>query len=117
MDESTADPMRMRFGLHLADVVVRGRNLLGDGVNVATRIEQAADPDDILVSGILFDHVRRNSPFVFQDLGQRVFKNLSEPVHIYCVRGEMGGHRLQASPARMVGPREKRRIQSPSCRS
>lgn len=108
MDDNMADPMRMRFGLHLADVVVRGRDLVGDGVNVATRIEQAADPDDILVSGILFDHVRRNSPFVFEDLGERVFKNLSEPVHVYCVRGEMGGHRLQASPARAVGAREKR---------
>jgi adenylate cyclase len=108
IDGDNSDPMKMRFGLHLADVVVRGEDLVGDGVNVATRIEQAADPDDILVSSVLFDHVRRNSPFVFEDRGERVFKNLTEPVHIYSVRGEMGGHRLQASVARSVGQREKR---------
>ncbi|HEU0114483.1 MAG TPA: adenylate/guanylate cyclase domain-containing protein, partial [Thermomicrobiales bacterium] len=108
IDGAHADPLKMRFGLHLADVVVRGRNLLGDGVNIATRIEQAAAPDDILVSSVLFDHVRRNSPFVFQDLGERTFKNISEPVHLYCVRGEMGGHRLQAAPTRPGAAREKR---------
>jgi TolB-like protein/class 3 adenylate cyclase len=108
IDGDNSDPMKMRFGLHLADVVVQGDDLIGDGVNVATRIEQAADPDDILVSSVLFEHVRRNSPFVFEDRGERVFKNLTAPVHIYCVQGEMAGHRLQASVARTIGQREKR---------
>lgn len=108
IDGDSSDPLKMRFGLHLADVVVRGDDLVGDGINVATRIEQAADPDDILVSSVLFDHVRRNSPFVFEDRGERLFKNLAEPVHIYSLRGEMAGHRLQASVARAVGQREKR---------
>jgi adenylate cyclase len=108
IDGDNSDPMKMRFGLHLADVVVHGDDLIGDGVNVATRIEQAADPDDILVSSVLFEHVRRNSPFIFEDRGEKIFKNLTEPVHIYCVQGEMGGHRLQASVARTVGQREKR---------
>lgn len=100
-------PMRMRFGLHLADVVVQGEDLIGDGVNVATRIEQAADPDAILVSGVLFDQVRRNSPYRFDDLGEKRFKNLSEPIHIYCVSGEMGAHRLQTAPTRIGAAREK----------
>jgi adenylate cyclase len=68
-DDSADEPMKMRFGLHLADVVVRGDDLIGDGVNLATRIEQAADPGSILVSSVLFDQVRRNSPFIFEDLG------------------------------------------------
>src|SRR4029453_13673680 len=46
--------------------------------------------------------------FVFEDRGERGFKNLLEPVHIYSVRGEMGAHRLQASLMRAVGQREKR---------
>jgi adenylate cyclase len=108
IDGSSDEPMKMRFGLHLADVVVRGKNLVGDGVNLATRIEQAAEPDNILVSGVLFDNVRRNSPFIFEDLGEKAFKNISEPIHIYCVRGEMGRHRLQAAPTRMDSAREKR---------
>ena len=74
-----AAPLRLRFGLHLADVVVQGDDLIGDGVNVASRIQQEADPDSICVSGVFFDHVRRNSPFAFDDLGERRLKNLSEP--------------------------------------
>ena len=70
----------MRFGLHLADVAVRGDDLVGDGVNLAARIQQAAAPGSVWVSGVLFDHIRRNSPFIFDDLGERRFNNLSEPV-------------------------------------
>ena len=66
---SDSESMQMRFGLHLADVLVRGNDLIGDGVNLAARIQQAAEPDTIWVSGVLFDHVRRNSPFIFDDLG------------------------------------------------
>jgi class 3 adenylate cyclase len=69
------DPLRLRFGLHLADVVVRGNDLVGDGVNVATRIQQEAEPDSICISGVFFDNIRRNSPFAFDDLGERRFKN------------------------------------------
>jgi adenylate cyclase len=92
------EPLKMRFGLHLADVVVQGDDLVGDGVNLAARIQQAAAPDTICVSGVLFDQVRRNSPYAFEDLGERSFKNISEPVRVYRVRGEMGAHRLQSAP-------------------
>lgn len=102
------DPLRMRFGLHLADVVARGDDLVGDGVNIAARIQQAAEPDAICVSSVLFDHVRRNSPFVFEALGEQSFKNISEPIRIYRVRGEMGAHRLQSAPTKSRSEREKR---------
>lgn len=97
---SDSRPLKMRFGIHLADVIVRGDALVGDGINVAARIQQAADPDAIDVSGVLFDHVRRNSPFMFEALGERSFKNISEPIRVYRVRGEMGAHRLQSAPTR-----------------
>ena len=105
---SDSEPLKMRFGIHLADVIVRGDDLVGDGVNLAARIQQAAEPDEIYVSGLLFDHVRRNSPFVFEALGDRSFKNVSEPIRVYRVRGEMGGHRLQSAPTKRSGVREKR---------
>ncbi len=65
---------------------------------MAARIQQAAAPGSVWVSSILFDHVRRNSPFIFDDLGERRFKNLSEPVRVYQVRGDIGAHRLQSVP-------------------
>ena len=60
------------------------------------------------MSGVLFDHVRRNSPFAFDDLGERQFKNLSEPIRVYQVRGEMGAHRFQSAPTRSSSDRGKR---------
>jgi class 3 adenylate cyclase len=80
--EPNTEPFRMRFGLHIADVVVQGDDLVGDGVNLAARIQAAAEPDSIYVSGALFDHVRRNSAFIFDDIGERAFKNITELVHL-----------------------------------
>ena len=102
------EPLRLRFGLHLADVVIRGEDLVGDGVNVAARIQQDAEPDTICVSGVFFDNIRRNSPFHFDDLGDRNFKNMAEPIHIYRLRGEMASHRMQSAPTRMKAVGEKR---------
>ena len=53
--DPASEPLRMRFGLHIADVVVQGDDLVGDGVNLAARIQAAAEPDSIYVSGALFD--------------------------------------------------------------
>ncbi|WP_087003218.1 adenylate/guanylate cyclase domain-containing protein [Rhizobium sullae] len=107
-ENMVSDPLRLRFGLHLADVVVRGNDLVGDGVNVAARIQQVAEPDCICVSGAFFDNIRRNSPFVFEDVGDRHLKNLSEPVHIYKLLDEIARHRLQSAPTRIQTVGEKR---------
>ena len=104
---SDGDPLKLRIGLHLADVVVRGGDLVGDGVNVATRIQQEADPDSICVSGVFFDNIRRNSPYIFDDLGTRSLKNLSQPLRIYRLREEGARHRLQTAPTRTRATREK----------
>lgn len=108
VQEPASEPLRMRFGLHIADVVVQGDDLVGDGVNLAARIQAAAEPDSIYVSGALFDHVRRNSAFIFDDIGERTFKNISESVHLYRVRGEIGAHRLQSAPTQLLISKERR---------
>jgi class 3 adenylate cyclase len=107
-DDMEANPLRLRFGLHLADVVVHVDDLIGDGVNVASRIQQEADPDSICISGVFFDHIRRNSPFAFEDLGERRLKNLAEPIRIYRLREELARHRLQTAPTRIPTAVEKR---------
>jgi adenylate cyclase len=101
-------PLRMRFGLHLADVLIEGEDVLGEGVNLAARIQQAADPDTIDVSGALFEQIRRNSPFAFDDRGERTFKNIVQPVRVYRVRGEMDRFVFQLSPTHAAPVRPKR---------
>jgi adenylate cyclase len=106
--EENEAPLKMRFGVHLADVAERDGDLLGDGVNLTARLQQGAAPGAVWVSGSLFDQVRRNSPYSFDDLGERAFKNLSGPVRVYQVRGEIGAHRLQSAPTRAAGDAAKR---------
>ncbi|WP_262273502.1 adenylate/guanylate cyclase domain-containing protein [Microvirga yunnanensis] len=107
-EDTEADPLRLRFGLHLADVLVQSDDLVGDGVNVAARIQQEADPDSVFASAAFFDSIRRNAPFAFDDLGERHLKNLSEPIRIYRLREEMARHRLQSAPTRMRDAEVKR---------
>src|SRR5579872_6724163 len=101
-------PLRMRFGLHLADVLVQDDDLIGDGVNLAARIQQSADPDAIDVSGALFEQIRRNSPFAFDDRGERRFRNIGEPVRIYRLRGEINRHVYQIAPTQLTPTQAKR---------
>ncbi len=101
-------PLRMRFGLHLADVLVENDDLVGDGVNLAARIQQTADPDAIDVSAALFEQIRRNSPFAFDDRGEQSFRNIVQPVRTYRLRGEITRHVYQIAPTQPTPMQAKR---------
>lgn len=94
----------MRFGLHLADVVVVGDDLLGDGVNVAARLQAAADAGAIDLTEAVHEHVRRVSPWRFEQIGERNFKGISEPIRVYRVGAAVNRHRFQAAPTREILP-------------
>ena len=106
--QGDARPLRMRFGLHLADVLVQNDDLIGDGVNLAARIQQSADPDAIEISGALFEQIRRNSPFAFDDRGEQSFRNIVQPVRIYRPRGEITRHVYQIAPTQPTPMQAKR---------
>ena len=100
--------LAMRFGLHLADVIVEGEDLIGDGINVAARVQQEAEPGTIDVSAALFEQIRRTSLYNFEDRGEQTFKNIAEPVRVYRLRGEMRRHPNQIAhtrPARRLAKR------------
>jgi adenylate cyclase len=84
--------LELRVGIHLADVVVDGDDLLGDGVNIASRIESEAEPGTVLVSNSVFEHVKRSAQLKFESKGARQLKNIAEPVTVYAVVGELGTH-------------------------
>lgn len=94
----------MRFGLHLADVMVVGEDLLGDGVNVAARLQSSAEAGAIDITEVVHDHVRRVSPWRFDDIGERIFKGVSEPIRVYRVGAAVDRHRFQPAPTREALP-------------
>jgi TolB-like protein/class 3 adenylate cyclase len=83
------EPMRLRIGIHVGDVIVDGANLLGDGVNIAARLEALADPGAIFVSGAARDHIGNKLPLVFDDLGEQQIKNIAQPIRVYRVQTDV----------------------------
>ena len=88
--------MRFRIGVNLGDVMIDGQNLLGDGVNIAARLEALAGPAEVYISRPVFDQVRKQLPFGYEDLGERQVKNLAEPIAVYRVSPQK--HRAKRRP-------------------
>src|SRR5215204_3202629 len=78
--------LRFRIGVHVGDVMVRGEDLLGDGVNVAARLQGLAEPGGIAISGAAHEYVRRAVPLAYADLGEHPIKNIDEPLRAFAVR-------------------------------
>ena len=87
--------LKLRIGIHVGDVVVQGDDLMGDGVNIAARIEGIADPGGIAVSRQVHDQVRDRLAVAFDDRGEVELKNIGRPVHIFA----FGGKSAPATPA------------------
>jgi TolB-like protein/class 3 adenylate cyclase/rhodanese-related sulfurtransferase/Flp pilus assembly protein TadD len=85
-----------RIGINLGDVVVEGDDLLGDGVNIAARLEQFCDPGGILVSGTAYDQLQGKLDRPLEFIGEQRMKNISRPVRAYRVKfdGSSPGLRL-----------------------
>ena len=74
-----------RIGVNLGDVLVEGDDILGDGVNIAARLESICEPGGIFVSGAAYDHVVGRVDAAFADLGEQALKNILRPVRAYAL--------------------------------
>ena len=83
---SGAHALTYRIGVNVGDVLSEGDDIFGDGVNVAARLEQLADPGGVCISGAVYEQVSHKVDCTFDDLGHRKLRNMSEPVHIFRVR-------------------------------
>jgi adenylate cyclase len=88
-----------RIGIHVGDVMVRGGDLFGDGVNIAARLQTLANPGTVCISGATYDQVRKVLPMTFVDLGVQQVKNIQEPIRAYQVGAPS---ETRADPARVA---------------
>jgi adenylate cyclase len=75
--------IEFRIGVNLGDVVIEGDDIYGDGVNVAARLEEMAEPGGVCLSAAVHDQVRNRTELPFEDLGQQRLKNIDRPVHVW----------------------------------
>ncbi len=94
--------MHFRVGVNLGDVVVKNDDLLGDGVNVAARLETIAEPGGICISSSVYDQITGKLDLGFQDIGEQTLKNISRPIRVYRVSGT-GVPQRPAPPAPRAG--------------
>ncbi len=90
--------LAFRIGIHLGDVVVDGADLLGDGVNIAARLEGIAKPGGISLSEDVWRQVRDKLPETFVDLGEQTLKNIARPMRVYRIEVE-GAEASHPTPA------------------
>jgi hypothetical protein len=73
-------------GINLGDVLIEGDDILGDGVNVAARLEGITEPGGICISEDAYRQVRGKLDAAFEDAGEQQLKNITRPVRVYRVR-------------------------------
>src|SRR6201995_3643346 len=77
--------MLFRIGINLGDVLIEGDDILGEGVNIAARLEAIAEPGGICVSASAYEHVYGKVTVEFTDLGEQRLKNIIRPVRAFAV--------------------------------
>jgi TolB-like protein/class 3 adenylate cyclase/Tfp pilus assembly protein PilF len=87
----------VRIGINLGEVIVEGDDRLGEGVNIAARLQQIADPGGICVSAKVSKEVEKKLGFAFEPMGHQKVKNIAEPINVFKVQLE--GLPSTASPA------------------
>jgi TolB-like protein len=102
--------IEFRVGIHVGDVVEESDgDLMGDGVNVAARLEGVCEPGGVILSGAAYEHARDRLKEPFVDLGEKPLKNIARPVRVYALKHETtGGAAAAKSPA--PEPREPPRL-------
>ena len=97
-DMSDDAAIRFRVGIHLGDVIIDGDDIHGDGVNIAARVQEVAEPDGICVTADVYRQVETRLGVSFASLGDRTLKNIAQPVGLYALRLERDGEQQSQSP-------------------
>lgn len=72
-----------RIGVNLGDIIIEGDDILGDGVNIAARIEALAEPGGVAIAGRVYEDVRDRLDVTFTDTGEQSLKNITRPVRVW----------------------------------
>ena len=97
--------IRFRIGINLGDVISEDHDIFGDGVNVAARLQELAEPGGICVSGAIRDQAGDRLGVAFEDLGEQSVKNLTRPIRVFRVCLDEQGTAAAPAPANAARPK------------
>jgi adenylate cyclase len=92
------DPIRLRIGINVGDIIIEGDDIYGDGVNIAARLEGIAEPGGICLSRAVHEQVAGKVAAVFAELGACNLKNIDTPVHVFQVVRDVEGSQTSTLP-------------------
>ena len=75
--------IEFRIGIHVGDIIIDDNDIFGDGVNIAARLQEIADPGGICLSQSVHATIHKNIDALFRDGGSKALKNIAAPVHVY----------------------------------
>ena len=96
--------IEFRIGLNVGDIIIDDKDIFGDGVNIAARLEALAPPGGICVSRVVRDQVRDKLDFSFEDLGEQQLKNIARPIRTHRVVIDTSNSPARAGDARASAP-------------
>lgn len=99
--ENPSQILQLRIGINLGDIMIeQDGDIYGDGVNVAARLEQLADPGGICLSAKVYEEVRDKLPYTFDDRGEQQVKNIARSIRIYSLSLQGKAPRKKPTPTR-----------------
>src|SRR5262249_21424475 len=104
-DLAGGERIDMRMGINLGDVIIDGEDRHGEGIIIAARLQQLAEPGGIAVSRTVADHVKRKLALRFEPRGEERLKNIAEPVAVYRVLLDASIAVKTAGPTLRMWPR------------
>ena len=84
-DTPEAKRVVYRIGVNLGDVLIDGDDILGDGVNIAARLDRVCEPGGISISRLVYDQINGKLTVSFRNLGLQTLKNITKPVEVFAI--------------------------------
>jgi class 3 adenylate cyclase len=109
--------MLFRLGINLGDILIEGDDILGDGVNIAARLEVIAEPGGICISSSAYEQVQGKVNVEFADMGEQRLKNIDRPVRVYAAKAKSHLGWLRQAGRFKTHSRSPTSLPSPCCRS
>ena len=104
-NEAKSQNIPLKIGIHQGEMVMAGGDVLGDGVNVASRLQESAEEGCISISGAVYRDVKNKAGITAEYLEDKSFKNVDEPVKVYKVHCEEKGEVQEVLPEKSSNKR------------